>query len=123
MSDEKVNNYIKDQCFPLSELKHKVSESLYPFNNIKQGSAQVVKKEKTRLELTLITKEKKEKKISLLCAVQYPKKEEEGGKPDIFINARSFDNYIKNIASERKLQGLVSDELEEVERLPDSYLF
>jgi hypothetical protein len=100
----------------MSELKQKISDELYPFNRVKSGSFQIVKKDKTRLELTLINSSAKsgtqmEKRISLLCAVQYPKKGEEAS-PHMYINTRSFENYVANIKSEQNLQKLVTTEFQ-----------
>ena len=100
-------SYVKDQCFPVEDLKEKIQAELQPYTIIQSKSIEKQEK-KNRLKLVLSTKDGKTTTVSLLAAIQYPSKEElsenKEAKSKFFINKRSFENAVKQVSKFKKLQ-------------------
>jgi hypothetical protein len=113
-------SYYETACFPISKLKSKIQEGLYPFTNIHSKS--IVKKEKkNRLQLTLANRNGERKQVSLLLSVEYGK---DGAKNKYFINTMSWDNvvvaYNKLVSMQKELdEELLDGPLSELERMRD----
>jgi hypothetical protein len=102
-------SYYDEKCFPISNLKTKIQEGLYPFTNIHAKS--IVKKDKkNRLQLTLANRNGERKTVSLLLSVEYGK---DGTKNKYFINTMSWDNVVVAYKKLVSMQNELDEELKD----------
>ena len=102
--------YYEAKCFPISQLKKKIEQDLYPFNKIEKKA--IVKKEKkNRLSLTLQNRDGDRKTVSLLLSVQYAEKNTQNEKNKYFINTMSWDNVVAAFKRLQAMQKELDEEL------------
>lgn len=99
--------YYETQCFPIQELNHKISLSCGSYS-IKPGSVAIINSDKLRLHLVL-TNNKHEKKIHLLCSLKKENKTDDVLNSKIYINTKSFEYCVNSLKQEIALSAMAEN--------------